>query len=55
VGFQLPPAWVDRVSGAAIASLGFRRIGAQGTVEAPLAGVPWRRAPRTAPFDLLAR
>ena len=55
LGFRLPPAWIDRVSASAIGSIGFRRSGAQGVVEAPRTGVPWRPAPRTVPFDLLAR
>jgi hypothetical protein len=55
LGFPLPPAWIDRVSGRADVALGFRRSGAQGSVDAPFASVPWRESPRTVSFDLLAR
>lgn len=55
LGFQLPPAWIDRVDGRAVASIGVRRIGAQGSADAPFASVPWRRTPRAVAVDLLAR
>jgi len=55
LGFQLPPAWIDRVDGRAVASIGVRRIGAQDSADAPFASVPWRRTPRAVAVDLLAR
>lgn len=55
LGFQLPPAWIDRVDGRAVAAIGVRRSGAQGSADAPFASVPWRRTPRTVAVDLLAR
>lgn len=55
LGFPLPPAWIDRVAGRADVALGFRRSGAQGSVDAPFASVPWREIPRAVSFDLLAR
>ena len=55
LSFALPPAWIDRVEGRADVALGLRRSGAQGSVDAPFASVPWRETPRTVSFDLLAR
>lgn len=53
VGFMLPAAWIERVAGDAVVSLGLRRTGAAGVADAPFASVPWRTRPRLLGIDLL--